>query len=111
MIKFLSVKTINISTIMESSVLKFKKLSITMVSLAKNDRIKLAILLELKKEDGLTPSMLASKVKCKYETAKKALDFFTAIGLVRLESEKHGLKSYEYYKLTDTGKKVASNAV
>jgi len=80
-----------------------------MEQLAKNDRIKLAIIKELKDDQRLSPSMLASKVGCKYETAKKALNFLHSTSLVQLEKVSHGKKQYDYYKLTETGKKVANN--
>ena len=45
-------------------------------------------------------------IECKFETAKKALDFFILIGILEKEIKEHGSKIYTYYNLTDFGKKL-----
>lgn len=77
------------------------------MNITKNDLLKLKLLNELSR-NPLTPSMLASKLNCKYETAKKALLFFEKLGIATKETRPHGKKIYEYYKLTELGEKISA---
>lgn len=72
-----------------------------------NDLLKLKLLSELSR-NPLTPSTLASRLDCKYETVKKALLFFEKLGVATKETRPHGKKIYEYYKLTGLGEKISA---
>ena len=78
--------------------------------LTKSDKVKLAILLELRRGMKMSPSMLASKIDCKYETVKKSLAFFLTIKMVKQEISTHGKKRYVHYELTELGKRVVKSA-
>ncbi len=78
-----------------------------MESLTKNDRKKIEILKQYNKKNiSYTASILSEIIDCKFETAKKALDFFILIGIVEKEIKEHGSKIYTYYNLTEFGKKL-----
>lgn len=77
----------------------------------KNDQLKLDILqyLSANPSQKHSPSSLASDLNYKYETVAKALDFLERVTLVKRAKERHGEKTYEYFSLTETGKKVAQS--
>ncbi len=81
--------------------------------LIKNDKIKLEILKEFKMRDiSYTASILAIRLNSKYETIKKALEFFSLIGIVEKEIKEHGKKIYTYYNLTSIGREfLKSNKI
>ncbi|MHA1150486.1 MAG: hypothetical protein ACTSR8_19890 [Promethearchaeota archaeon] len=75
-----------------------------MTKLTKNDRIKLKILEQYKRKNiSYTPSLLASILEFKYETIKKALEFFHLMGILDKEIKEHGKQNYTYYNLTEIG--------
>jgi len=75
-----------------------------MIKLTKNDNIKINILMQYKKKNiSYTASILSGKLKCKFETARKALEFFYRIGVIDKEIKEHGKKIYTYYNLTESG--------
>ena len=77
-----------------------------MEKLTKNDRIKIEILKQFKKKNiSYTASILSDTIKCKFETMKKALDFFVLVGIIEKDIKEHGSKFYTYYDLTDFGEK------
>lgn len=76
-----------------------------MVKLIKNDIIKIKILKEFKKKNiSYTASHLSHLVESKYETVRKALEFFVQIGLLEKDIKEHRDKDYTYYNLTNIGK-------
>lgn len=78
-----------------------------MEKLTKNDRIKIEILKQFKKKNiSYTASILSETIKCKFETMKKALDFFILLGIIEKDVKEHGSKYYTYYDITEFGEKV-----
>lgn len=76
-----------------------------MVKLIKNDILKIKILKQYKKNNiSYTASILSDILKSKFETLRKALEFFYLIGVVEKEIKEHGEKIYTYYNLTNNGK-------
>ncbi len=76
-----------------------------MVILVKNDVLKIRILKQYKKKNiSYTASFLSTILKSKYETIKKALEFFYSIKILEKEIKDHGKKNYTYYNLTKIGK-------
>ncbi|MHA1344550.1 MAG: hypothetical protein ACTSQG_11220 [Promethearchaeota archaeon] len=81
-----------------------------MVKLIKNDILKIKILKAYKKNNiSYTASILADNLKSKFETIKKALEFFSQIGVVYKEVKKHGKKDYTYYNLTEIGEELINS--
>ena len=78
-----------------------------MEKLTKNDRIKIEILKQFKKKNiSYTASILSEIIECKFETIKKALDFFVLLGIIDKDVKEHGSKYYTYYDITEFGEKV-----
>ena len=76
-----------------------------MVKLIKNDLLKIEILKQYKKRNiSYTASILADFLNSKFETVKKALEFFLRIGVIEEEVKIHGKIDYTYYNLADIGK-------
>ena len=82
-----------------------------MSKLIKNDQLKIDILHYLAVNAGQkhSPSSLASDLNYKYETVAKALEFLEILSLVTKIREEHGEKTYEYFSLTEIGKKVVQS--
>lgn len=75
-----------------------------MDKLNKSDILKIEILRQFKrKRIDYTASYMSNFVKHKFETVKKALDFFVGIGILEKELKEHGDKHYTYYRLSNTG--------
>lgn len=78
-----------------------------MDNLIKSDILKVLILRKYKeKEISYTASYLSSFFEFKYETVKKALEFFCFIGVLEKDIKEHGKNDYTYYNLTKTGKEL-----
>ena len=76
-----------------------------MAQLNKNDILKIQILKQFKKKDiDYTASYLSEILDSKYETVKKALDFFYMIDILERDIKEHGKKNITYYNLTNYGK-------
>ena len=75
-----------------------------MDNMTKNDKLKIIILKQYKKHlIDYTSSYLSNLLEHKFETVKKALNFFYEIGVLEKEIKDHGKKSITYYSLTDIG--------
>lgn len=78
-----------------------------MVSLIKNDLVKIEILKQYRKKNiSYTASHLSNYIEAKYETIKKALEFLAIIGIIEIEKKEHGMKDYIYYNLSNIGKEI-----
>ncbi len=77
-----------------------------MAKLIKSDNLKIQILKQFKmKNRSYTASHLSEIYKSKFETMRRALEFFYAIGVVEKEVKEHGEnKKITYYNLTEIGK-------
>ena len=76
-----------------------------MVKLIKSDNLKIKILRQYKKKNiSYTASLLSGVLGYKFETIKRALEFFYKIGVVDKEIKEHGKKNFTYYNLTEIGK-------
>ena len=81
-----------------------------MNSMTKNDRLKIKILKQYKKHlIDYTSSYLSNMLNHKFETVKKALDFFYEIGVMEKEIKDHGNKTITYYSLTDLGLRLINS--
>lgn len=70
----------------------------------KSDNLKIKILKQYKaKNISYTASILSDILGSKFETVKRALEFFYNIGVVEKEIKEHGKKNYTYYNLTEIG--------
>ena len=75
-----------------------------MDNMTKNDKLKIIILKQYKKHlIDYTSSYLSNLLEHKFETVKKALNFFYEIGVLEKEIKDHGKKSITYYSLTEIG--------
>ena len=75
-----------------------------MSSLTKNDVLKIRILKQLKlKNIDYTASYLANLLKSKFETTKKALEFFYQIDILDKDVKEHNTKKITYYRLNENG--------
>lgn len=79
-----------------------------MDKLIKNDNLKIQLLKHYKmKNSSYTASYLSEIYQCKFETTRRALEFFYAIGVVEKEVKEHGEnKKITYYNLTDIGRNL-----
>lgn len=77
--------------------------------LIKSDELKIKILKQYKKKSiSYTASLLSNILKYKFETIRKALEFFCIIGILEKEVKHHGKKNYTYYNLTKIGDIIIS---
>ena len=78
-----------------------------MDNLNKSDILKIRILRQFKEKNiDYTASYMADLMNNKYETVKKALEFYFSLGIVEKEIKEHGDIQYTYYKITDLGNKL-----
>ena len=78
-----------------------------MVKLNKSDSLKIEILRQYKKKPiDYTASYLSDLLDSKFETIRKALEFFFRINVLNKDVKEHGEKKYTYYILTDIGKSL-----
>lgn len=81
-----------------------------MPKLNKSDILKINILKQFKKKNiDYTASYLSEILSSKYETVKKALDFFYMIDIMDRDVKEHREKSIIYYRLTEYGKKLINS--
>ena len=82
-----------------------------MVELIKGDKLKVKILKQYKKKNiDYTASYLSELLNARFETIRKALEFFYEIGIIEKDVKEHGEKSITYYYLTDLGKILINSA-
>ncbi len=79
----------------------------------RSDILKIKILKQLKKRNiEYTASYLSEILNAKYETAKKALEFFYEIDIIDKDIKEHGVKNITYYFLSSKGKSlIESNKI
>lgn len=78
-----------------------------MVRLNINDKIKIKILKQYKKKNiDYTASYLSEILGHKYQTIKKALEFFFELGICKKDIKEHGKKNYVYYGLNEIGQEL-----
>jgi len=81
-----------------------------MPKLNKSDILKINILKQFKKKNiDYTASYLSEILSSKYETVKKALDFFYMIDIMDRDVKEHREKRIIYYRLTEYGKKLINS--
>ena len=81
-----------------------------MVKLIKNDILKIKILKQYKHRNiDYTASYLSNILKSKYETVKKALNFFYSIDILEKDIKEHGEKNITYFQLTEYGRNLLSS--
>lgn len=74
------------------------------MDLNKSDILKIRILGQYKKRNtSYTASYLSKLLNNKFETVRKALEFFYIIGVIEKESKEYGSKKITYYNLTKIG--------
>lgn len=79
-----------------------------MVKLNKNDVLKIQILKQYNKKNiSYTASYLSKLLNSKFETIKKALEFYYMIGVVEKEFKDHGTKKTTYYNITKIGMDIS----